>query len=154
MNNDQAKQTDTPGASDSEMLLDGKMIPVTFRPVAKGQPPTPGMEIKVRKIPICDMEPLGRAFGKNLPEVACYLDRDEEFVRTLSDESFIAAMSEGRRLNFMSFKKWWEWQEQTLDALGQKEAGESLVAKVVEKLTAANQKAQAAKSASASAASS
>lgn len=148
MNNETKQPADQSGkASDSEMLLDGKKLRVSFRDGS------PEQEVLVRKIPICDMDPLGRAFGKNLPEVCVYCDKPEEWVRNLSDDSFIAAMSEGRRLNFTSFKKWWEWQEQTLDALGQKEAGESLVAKVVAKL-AEKQNAGAGKSASASVASS
>lgn len=110
------------------MLNDGTKIPVTFRDGKTDR-------VKVRKIPICDMDDLGRSFGKNVAEAACYLDRDEAFVKTLDDDSFAAVFEEGRRLNFTSFRKWWAWQEQTLQALGQSGGRDDLVNKVIEKMT-------------------
>ena len=133
--------------NETENLIDGKKLSITFRDGSTGT-------AHVRKIPICDMDDLGRSFGKNAAECAVYLGRDEAFARTLDDESFAAVFEEGRRLNFPSFRKWWAWQEQTLEALGQKDGRDDLVNKVVQKMTERQLAAEVGKSRSASASSS
>lgn len=129
---------------ESELLNDGTKVPVTFRDGTTGK-------VKVRKIPICDMDDFGRAFGRNVAEVACVTESDEAFAKTLNDESFVAVFEEGRRLNFPSFKKWWAWQEQTLEALGQSGGRDDLVNKVIDRMTQKQIDAAAQKSPSASA---
>lgn len=132
--------------NEMEMLLDYVDVPVKFRAQPNTEPVTGS--VRIQKIPICDMEPLGRAFGKYLNEVMCYTGKDEAFVRSLTDESFGEVLEKGRQLNFTSFKKWWAWQDQTLEALGQSEAKDDLVARVVAKL--ADQQRPAAKASPAS----
>lgn len=121
-------------SSEIENLIDGKIITVTYNAKKAKESGAKGEEIRVRKIPIFDMEPLGRTFGKFVGEVALYAERDEAWARSLDEESFGAVLEEGRKLNFTSFKKWWAWQEQTLDGLGQKEDQDKLISRVIEQL--------------------
>lgn len=118
--------------SDVENLIDGKHVPVKFAP-KQGQKQAEG-SIFVRRIPIFDMDPLGRVFGKIAAEAALYCDKDEAWIRSLSEESFAEVLTTGRQLNFTSFKKWYQWQEETLDALGQGEDRDKLIQKVVAEL--------------------
>lgn len=131
------------------MLLDGTKLPGKLRPKAEGKAPEE-IDLFVRKIPICDMECLARVWGKYTAEVATYLERDMNFVKTLSDETFTAVLEEGRRLNFTSFEKWFSWQGQTLKALGQQQDTNEIVQAVFQKL-GEQKAAQAAEAPSASA---
>lgn len=126
--------------NDLEMFLDGIELEVELWPedgprdkTAKRTKET----VKVRKVSIQAMAPLGSAWGKPPAEVAVYCDRDPSWVLRLTDESFIKAMSEGRRLNFTSLQNWLAWQTQTLQALGKSDNLDQIiqvaVAKVLEK---------------------
>lgn len=119
--------------SELEMLIDGTMMTVSFRTSEPGQI-AQTERVKVRKIPICDMDELGRGFGKAKQEVSIYCGKAVEWVERLDDDSFAAAMSEGRRLNFTSFKKWFQWQQDTLDAMGQGAALQPILKDALEKL--------------------
>lgn len=99
-----------------ENIIDGVKIPVTYRRKTAQDVPTTE-EILVRKIPICDLDPLGRAFGTYSKEVAVYAERDEVWAKSLSDESFEAVLEEGRRLNFHKLEKWFGWQDATVKAI-------------------------------------
>lgn len=123
-----------PATPELENLIDGKVIDVK-----KTDGSTEKM--RVRKIPIFDMEPLGRTFGKYVGEAALYLGTDEKFVRTLTEDSFGTVIEEGRKINFPSFKRWWGWQEQTLDGLGERENQDALISRVVDNLRKADQSA-------------
>lgn len=121
--------------SDLVRLLDGKKIPGQLRATEEGKAPQ-DIELFVRKIPICDMETLGRVWGKYKMEVAVYVDRDVNFAQSLSDETFGAVLEEGRRLNFTSFEKWFSWQQETLRAMGEGSDAQALVQQVLEKVAA------------------
>lgn len=97
-----------------ETILDGSFLDLRF--IQDGVEKTE--RIKCRKISIQKMDVLGKVWGRMQLEVACYIDRPVEFVESLTDQSFEAAMSEGRRLNFPSFKTWFGWQTETAQALG------------------------------------
>lgn len=99
-----------------ENIIDGVKVPVTYRRKTQEEPPRTE-EILVRKIPICDLDPLGRAFGSYPKEVAVYAERDEAWAKTLTDESFVAVLEEGRRLNFHKLEKWFGWQDATVKAI-------------------------------------
>jgi hypothetical protein len=121
--------------SEIENLIDGKSIDVEFTPEAAKKIGKKGETVRVRKIPIFDMEPLGRVFGQIAKEAALYCERDDSFVRSLTEDSFASVLEEGRKLNFTSFKRWFRWQDQTLDGLGQAEDKDALIQKVVDKLS-------------------
>lgn len=123
----------TQPANELAMLLDGTKLPGKLRPKAEGEQPQ-DVDLFVRKIPICDMDCLARSWGKYKAEVATYLDRDMNFAQSLTDESFAAVLEEGRRLNFTSFEKWFKWQGQTLEALGQSQNTNEIVQQVFQKL--------------------
>jgi hypothetical protein len=97
-----------------ETILDGTFLELTR--IESGLSITD--RVKVRKISIQKMDVLGKAWGKMQQEVCCYIDRPLDYVESLTEESFIAAMSEGRRLNFPSFAIWFKWQSETAQALG------------------------------------
>ena len=99
-----------------ENIIDGVKIPVRHRKTGPNQSPL-NEEILVRKIPICDLDPLGRAFGSYPKEVAVYADKDEAWAKSLDDESFEAVLEEGRRLNFHKLEKWFKWQDATVKAI-------------------------------------
>lgn len=110
-------------------VLDGEMVTVSFR-----DPSTMPLTLKVRRIPIFDMEGLSKAWGKVKQEAALYVARDDAFVSSLTDESFSVVFEKGRQLNFISYQKWFGWQQETLKALGQGMDSEGLVSKVVASL--------------------
>lgn len=113
-------------------ILDGQMIEVKFRDAAKLSE-----RLKVRRIPICDIDQLARVFGQNpAQETTAYIEKDVAFVKSLSDDSFVEVYELGRKLNFPSCEKWFAWQEQTLRAMhpGQ---GAGLVEAVTQKVMAA-----------------
>lgn len=94
------------------ILNDGEELTVTH---VDGRTET----VKVRKVPIREMRLLGEAWGKEDKEVAVYTGKTDDWVKTLTDESFEAVVERGKELNFLSFKRWFKRQERTLEALGQ-----------------------------------
>lgn len=130
------KETPTPETtpkSELEMLMDGTNMTVSFKTTEPDQK-AQTERVKVRKIPICDMDELGKGFGNFKKEVAVYCNKAIEWVERLDDESFSAVMSEGRRLNFTSFQKWFQWQQDTLAAMGQGSALEPILKATLAKL--------------------
>lgn len=112
-------------------LMDGVKLPVSFKAKPGETPKT--AEIFVRRIPICDMEGLSKAWGKPKFEVAIYCDQPLQWVETLSEDSFIEVMDKGRQLNFTSYAKWFGWQMQTMQALGQGDAMGEIMKEVTAK---------------------
>jgi hypothetical protein len=119
-------------------LMDGEKLTVSFRQ-PKGVEVKPDEEIFVRRIPICDMDGLGKAWGKPKAEVAIYTDRPADWVARLSEDSFIAVMNKGRQLNFTSFQTWFRWQADTLKAMGQGGVLDKVLGDAMEKLKAEQQ---------------
>lgn len=121
-----------------ETMLDGVFHDLTRTvdvPAESGKGGTTQLvteRVKVRKISIQKMDMLGKAWGKMQQEVCVYIDKDIEYVEQLTEESFIAAMSEGRRLNFPSYQKWFAWQQQTAEALGNTEVMQKAMSAAVE----------------------
>jgi len=76
-----------------EILNDGTWMDAIFLDAS-------AMSIKVRRIPALKMSVLQRCVGDEARELACYLDKPEAFVLTLTDESAVKLLTEGRRLNF------------------------------------------------------
>lgn len=122
------------GGTEFERVIDGTIAPLTF---LRPDPDKPGdvkavtENVKVKKISIQNMMPLAKAWGKYSEEVALYIGRTVEEVALLDESSFETAMSEGRRLNFTSFEKWYRWQRETLQALGQGQAAEAAIQNAV-----------------------
>lgn len=75
--------------------------------------------VRIRKVPIRSMDRLAKVWGQPAKEVAVYADKDSAWVESLTDDSFEAVMEGGRGLNFSSFRKWYRWAEQSLEAVGQ-----------------------------------
>jgi hypothetical protein len=72
-------------------------------------------ELFVRKVPLRQMDSLGRAWGKIEEEFEVYTGKKpEEF----TSESVLSAVQEGRRLNFTCFEKWLNISLQTLKPFG------------------------------------
>ena len=93
-------------------------------------------DLRIRKIPLRDLPKLGRVWGNEADEVALYADKTPAWVEKLTEESFEAAIEEGRRLNFQSFKRYFARQSQVIEALGQNPAITEMLSKVAKDLAA------------------
>lgn len=132
------KTKEAAARAELENIIDGVKLPVTYRRKAAGEA-AKTEEILVRKIPICDLDPLGRAFGTYAKEVAVYADKDEAWAKSLEDESFSAVLEEGRRLNFHKLEKWFKWQDATVKAINSSGLDSNAVVQEVQKKLAAGQ---------------
>ncbi len=74
--------------------------------------------VKVRKVPLREMDLLAAAWGRQPAEIAVYCDKPAEWVEKLSDDGWLAIMREGRRLNKSPFKEWFGFQNEAMSALG------------------------------------
>jgi hypothetical protein len=104
-----------------EILNDGSQVEVTYISGLKEV-------VKIRKVPIRDMQSLARAWGQEDKEIPVYTQRPAEWAQTLIDESWEAVMEEGRRLNADPFGRWFSRQTKALEVMGKTSA----VSKIVE----------------------
>jgi len=91
-------------------LLDGREIEVTHCDGSTER-------VKVRKIPIRRLSEFAGAWGRPEKEAPFYADRSPHWTESLTDDSFAELMDVGRELNFASFKRWFRWQVQSLEAV-------------------------------------
>lgn len=105
-----------------EVLNGGTQIEVSFREDQKTKETPPNEIIKIRKVPIRDMQSLARAWGQEDKEIPVYTQRSTEWTQTLTDESWEAVMEEGRRLNEAPFGRWFARQTKALEAMNQSSA--------------------------------
>ena len=114
--------------SSIEILLDGNEITVTKQ----------NKEVElvhVRKISMRHIQRVGRAIGKGeAEEIELYTEKPPEWVDSLTDESFEAALKEGRRLNFTQGVGWLLRQNQFMSLMSDSPEVKDLVTKVAREL--------------------
>lgn len=87
-------------------------------------------ELFISKVSLRNMDKLGRAWGKLDQEFEIYTGQKPD---QFTDDSILAVVEEGRRLNFTSFERWLKISLQTVQPFGA--AGldlEAIVAKAAE----------------------
>ncbi len=95
-----------------ETLLDGREVEVVH--VAKpGESPLREL-VRVRKVPLRQMQRLAEVWCQPEKEVPFYVGRDAAWLETITDESFERVMDTGRELNLPFFEKWLHWQRQAV----------------------------------------
>jgi len=82
--------------------------------------------VKVRKLPVIEMPRLGLVFDDEAREIALYCGQSPEWAAGLDDDSFEAAIEEGRRLNFPHFAKWQARRAQARELLNTKQNSEMM----------------------------
>ncbi len=111
-----------------ETLYDGVDLVVTF------EDGRPSQTIKVRKIPRKELLGLATCLARDEMEAAFYMGRDVEFAEALSDDSFVAVMREGRRLNFTRLGSWFELQTQKMQTMNLDPQAEEKLSPLIQKL--------------------
>jgi hypothetical protein len=129
------------GISESEFeILNGgcyRDLQFFVPPAPNAVPQTPTLETRrtlIKKISIRDMALLGKAWGTQPREAAVFLDQTPDVVATLTDDSFITVIEEGRRLNFTALSKWLNWQSETLKALGGSSQFDEIIAEAMQRV--------------------
>lgn len=74
--------------------------------------------VKVRKLPLGELQHLGAAMTSPTAEAVLYTGRKLEQVETWDSESVLEVVTQGRRLNAKSFKAWFEIQKQNAELMG------------------------------------
>lgn len=123
------------GLSEFEILSDGSMMTVRFKPNAKGESPLDQV-VKVWKLGMAEMPILGAAMGNEVREIMVVTKTNEAWVQSVDDDSFEALIEEGRRLNFTRFSRYWKRQTDLLKAMGQGGVVEHAVNRAMEKVLA------------------
>lgn len=126
--------TAAPAGSDIAILQDGTFLNLQFLSGEGDTKQIETVEVKIRKVPLRNMDKLARAWGTPEKEMQIYTDMPADTINRLSDESFAAAFEEGRRLNRPFFKRWFGWQQETLEAVGQAPRIDALVDEVKKSL--------------------
>ena len=103
-----------------EILAGGVTVEVTY---ISGLKET----IKVRKVPIRDMQSLAMAWGQEHKEIPVYTQRPSEWIETLADESWELIMEEGRRLNAGPFERWFLRATKALEVQGRTPAVKAVI---------------------------
>jgi hypothetical protein len=73
--------------------------------------------VKVRKVPLRKMQDLAKAWGSIEKEMPIYVDRPADWFDSLTDESALAIIQEGRRLNEKTFAAWLRLQTQAAETI-------------------------------------
>ncbi|MGV3773629.1 MAG: hypothetical protein ACO1QB_12055 [Verrucomicrobiales bacterium] len=79
--------------------------------------------ISVRKVRLHNADELARVFGDLEKEAVVYVDKPAEWIQTITDESLIAILIEGRRLNVQTLRAWMSLQQESIDVLTAGSAG-------------------------------
>ena len=123
-----------------EILYGG--VDVTVHAVVPGaEPGTAAIKaetVKVRKLPLGELQHMGSAMADPLREAALYTGRKAEEIETWDTDSVLQVVTEGRRLNTKSFKAWFELQKQNAELMGVDL--NQVVSQAVEKATSASTK--------------
>ncbi len=93
-------------------IYDGQDIEVTLQ---NGTRET----VKVRKVPLRQLQLLGSAWGREGDEIRIYTQKTDAWVDTLSEESFEEIINIGRNLNEGPFAKWVKRNSRALSVLGE-----------------------------------
>ena len=98
-----------------EILYGGADIDITRikQPETSDQKPELVNErVKVRKVPLRKMTELATVWGTVEKELQIYVDKPVEWFDSLTDESALEILKEGRRLNEKTFADWFRLQNQ------------------------------------------
>lgn len=125
--------------SEFEILNGGVYRDLQFfvPPAPNAVPQIPTLETRrmlIKKISIRDMAVLGKSWGTQPKEAAAFLDATPDVIATLTDDSFVTVIEEGRRLNFTALSKWLNWQSETLKALGGSSQFDEIIAEAMNRV--------------------
>lgn len=99
-----------------EILDGGTSIEVRLR-IQPGSNEADHENVKVLKVSMRDLPKLAAAWGKEPREIAVYTGRPDAWIDRLTEESWEQILQEGRRLNFLTFKRFFARNQEALDAI-------------------------------------
>lgn len=115
--NENEKQTNS--ASTLEILEGGASISVQLLPDKPGGVGGGPETVKVVKVSMRNLPELAAAWGKEAREIAVYTNKkpDDPWLDRLSEESWELILREGRRMNFLAFKRFFARNQEALEAI-------------------------------------